>query len=87
MELKWRYLITMNDCYKTKDFAEIVYLLVNEAQLTGAVRLGPSAVEFIFGNRVMCVGLVSGMQFNDSVPLSSCLAAIRRARKVIHTTP
>ena len=79
--------MTINDSYRTKDFEEIVFWLVNNAELVGAERLGPSCVEFIFANRGTCDDWVAGMQFDDAVSLSSAIGAIKKARKIIHSTP
>lgn len=79
-----------DDTYRTTDWNQIVYLLVEDVPLAETVRVAERRVEFVFHDRELCEKLTMEFalqQTDDAVIASKTLNAIRGARLAIHRTP
>lgn len=78
------------DCYGTRDWNEIVFLIQAGFQPSDTRRWSPRSVEFIFDDKKKCVEKVMEMKSDatdEASIVKRTLDAIREARTKVRETP
>ena len=77
-----------SNTYETYDFLEVCYLIAKDVKIVSANRDSQmDKVRFEFNDRKTCEKMVKDLTLgNDDVSAGRFMEAIRKARKVIHTT-
>jgi hypothetical protein len=73
--------------YRTADWSEIIWLMVNQVRLLDTERLDGVKTRFTFADADRCRGLIHALLMGqDQASVSETLNSIRRARAIISQT-
>ena len=78
----------MSDHYITSDFPTVAFILSHDMDIIDVRRGQGGRLEFVFADRLACQQLASDLLLGeDTVSARRHMAAIRQAKRIIHSVP